>query len=324
MPSIFKVDALFKGITNADGTGNQVMELEDDMLTIKSEPKQLIPGYKNSKGTSFEGHEMYEASSIRKFNNKYYFIYSSVLSHELVYAMSDFPDHGFVYKGSLISNADIGYKGNTTPLNYYGNNHGSILNINDKFYIFYHRQTNYNEQSRQACAEEIKMNDDGTFDMVEMTSQGINGKPLLGEGTYPSYIACNLMGKDGALRYKFGRSSPNKYKNNPAISERNVNGKLTQLIVNMSNESIVGFKYFNLKDVKEIQIKVRGSNGKITLSNELKGDVISETTINESKDFCTYSLKLNNYTNERCALYFSYLGNGKIDFLDFTFINNDK
>lgn len=55
--------------------GNQVLELENDMLTVKT-VKQLIPGTHNSKGTGFEGHEFYEASSIRKFGDKYYFIYS--------------------------------------------------------------------------------------------------------------------------------------------------------------------------------------------------------------------------------------------------------
>ena len=52
------------------------VELEEDMLTMKFEPDPLIPDVKRSKGTGFEGHEFFEASSIRKFNGKYYFIYS--------------------------------------------------------------------------------------------------------------------------------------------------------------------------------------------------------------------------------------------------------
>ncbi len=50
-----------------------VVELEADMVTMKTEPKQLIPSVKNSRGTGFEGHEFFEANSIRKFNGKYYF-----------------------------------------------------------------------------------------------------------------------------------------------------------------------------------------------------------------------------------------------------------
>ena len=87
--------------------GNKVIELESDMLTVKS-VKPLIPGTANSSGTGFEGHEFYEASSILKFNGLYYFIYSSVLSHELAYAVSTRPDGGFEYAGTLHSNGDIG------------------------------------------------------------------------------------------------------------------------------------------------------------------------------------------------------------------------
>ena len=57
-------------------TGCDCMELEPDMITIRKEPHKLIPGRANGKGTAFEGHEFYEASSIRKFNGIYYFIYS--------------------------------------------------------------------------------------------------------------------------------------------------------------------------------------------------------------------------------------------------------
>lgn len=60
-----------------EAMGNCVVELEKDMKTIKSDSIPLLPGVDNSKGTGFEGHEFYEASSIRKFNGKYYFIYSS-------------------------------------------------------------------------------------------------------------------------------------------------------------------------------------------------------------------------------------------------------
>ena len=63
-----------------DMLGGRVLSLESDMLTIKEE-KPLLPGIENSKGTGFEGHEFYEASSIRHIGDKYYFVYSSALSH---------------------------------------------------------------------------------------------------------------------------------------------------------------------------------------------------------------------------------------------------
>ena len=69
--------------------------------------------------------------------------------------MSDYPDKGFAYCGTIVSNADIGLEGRTSQdaINYYGNNHGSIVEILGQWYIFYHRHTNRNQFSRQACAE---------------------------------------------------------------------------------------------------------------------------------------------------------------------------
>ena len=80
-----------------------------DMLTVKSGPEYIgIAGEKESVGTPYEGHAFLEASSMRKFGDTYYFIYSSLNSHELCYATSDNPTHGFEYGGILVSNGDIG------------------------------------------------------------------------------------------------------------------------------------------------------------------------------------------------------------------------
>ena len=163
-----KMLRMTKGIRNCDGTGGQVVRLERDMKTVKGEPKMLIPGYKNSKGTGFEGHEMYEASSVRKIGTRYYFVYSTRLSHELAYAVSDYPDRGFRYGGPLVSNGDIGYDGTAEKdaRNYWGNNHGSIVKIKDRWYVFYQRQTNKTEQCRQGCAEEIEFGEDGSIRQI--------------------------------------------------------------------------------------------------------------------------------------------------------------
>lgn len=72
--------------------GAMCFELEKDMLTVKSGPVYIgIKGKKGSADTAYEGHEFLEASSMRKFNGTYYFIYSSYLSHELCYATSNSP-----------------------------------------------------------------------------------------------------------------------------------------------------------------------------------------------------------------------------------------
>lgn len=73
-----------------------------DMLTVKSGPEYIGgAGEKESVGTPYEGHAFLEASSMRKFGDTYYFIYSSLNSHELCYATSDNPTCGFEYGGPL-------------------------------------------------------------------------------------------------------------------------------------------------------------------------------------------------------------------------------
>ena len=89
--------------------GPATVTLCDDMLTVADEPRHIIP-YK-VKGTPFEEHPFFEAASLRKFNDKYYFIYSSLRNHELCYAISDKPDRDFEFAGTLVSNGDIGIDG---------------------------------------------------------------------------------------------------------------------------------------------------------------------------------------------------------------------
>ena len=140
--------------------------LDSDMLTIVKGPRFIMPSQPYSAGSGYEGHEFFEASSIRKRNGIYYFIYSSVVLHELCYATSDSPEGEFTYKGVVVSNCDLhidSYKPATMPVYYTSNNHGSMEEINGKWYIFYHRHTNGTVFSRQGCAEPLTFNDDGTI-----------------------------------------------------------------------------------------------------------------------------------------------------------------
>ena len=167
------------------GENGMVVELEPDMLTTKEEPRVCIPGGHHTAGTGFEGHGFFEASSIRKVGDKYYFVYSSHKSHELCYAVSDKPDSGYVYGGTIVSNGDIGLDGRETPVYTLGNNHGGMVEANGQWYIFYHRQTNGTEFSRQGCAEPIEIAADGSIKQVEITSCGLNGGPLERRGCLP-------------------------------------------------------------------------------------------------------------------------------------------
>lgn len=288
--------------------GNVVVQLEEDMLTIKVEEKNVIPGVSNSKGTGFEGHEFLEASSMKKINNKYYMIYSSVNGHELCYAMSDYPDKNFVYKGVLHSNGNIGIE--NEPTYYYANNHGSLVEINGEYYIFGHRHTNHRQYARQSVVEKLVMNEDGTFNQAEMTSCGLNGKPLLGIGEYGTYIACVLMSKNGACKMDRLMDCDN----HPTITEENKEAYIS----NIQNGSIVGFKYFDFNDLKEVSITVRSStNGVMHVKTSLNDEDISTIQIETCNEWKTYNSK-SICLNEIKPLYFIYEGEGKVDFKSFT------
>ncbi|MDR2079478.1 MAG: family 43 glycosylhydrolase, partial [Treponema sp.] len=251
--------------------GAYCVELAKDMLTITSEPKLIIPGPGKAKGTGFEEHPFFEASSMRKIAGRCYFIYSSVLSHELCYAVSDKPDGGFVFGGTIVSNCDIGFKGNTEPLNYYGNTHGSIVEINGQWYVFYHRQTNRSQFSRQACAERIEILPDGSIPQVEMTSCGLNNGPLAGTGEYEARIACNLADKKGARLFWYpGRKGGVHPYFTQSGEDRENSGD--QYIANMRDGAWAGFKYFHFQDERNITVTVRGdARGVLRVSTQREG-----------------------------------------------------
>lgn len=304
------------GHKNVDGTGGQAVRLEKDMLTVKGEPVMLIPGYKNSKGTGFEGHEMYEASSMRKVNGKYYFVYSSILSHELAYAISDYPDKDFKYGGSIISNGDIGFHGlkEADAKYYWGNNHGSIVDINGEWYVFYHRQTNKTEQSRQGCAERIEIASDGSIKQVEMTSQGLYGKPLPGQGTYHAYIACNLQSKSGAVKCAYGPGSKHKYSEHPCIAEYS---KHKQYIKGLRNGATAGFQYFLFEGTTVISVTVRGSKGNLLVRTKKDGETVGKIAIESAGKWSQFTADIN-LPKGVSAVYFTYEGDGYIDLLSFS------
>lgn len=238
--------------------GCMVTELEPDMLTVKALPRVIVPCSAAAAGTGFEGHSFFEAPSMRKVNGRYCFIYSSEQGHELCYAVSDRPDGGFAYGGILISNGDIGYQGNSQPLNYTGTNHGSIVQIGSDWYVFYHRQTGGTPYNRQGCAEKITILPDGRIPQVRLTSQGLNGKPLAGSGSYNAGIACCLMSADGAAPYlpyvPLGQQHPYITQDGP--DREHTPG---QYIANLRSGALVGYRSFMLAQPATLRLTMRGS-----------------------------------------------------------------
>lgn len=305
-------------------SGPCVMKLEDDMYTLKDNIKKVeIINIPDSK------HNFLEASSLRKINNIYYFIYSSNSGHELCYGISDNPEGPFEYKGVIHDNGDIGINGITEDnrVNYTANNHGSLVKLNDDYYIFGHRHTNYCVYSRQGIAEKVIINKDGTIDQVELTSYGLNGKPLNNKGKYYAYIACHLTSNKGALQYD-GNCDTEEFKNirdkHPAFSqdgpdrENNPN----QYIKNMKDGASCGFKYFEYCDSLNITVETRGDEGLFEIRTSLNGPILGKIYLDKHEEYMeSKSIDIKIPDKKEFALYFTYRGNGSIDFNSFT-LNN--
>lgn len=295
--------------------GSMGMVLDKDMLTVITEPVFVVPSGQYSAGTGFEGHEFFEASSIRKKDNLYYFIYSSVVMHELCYAVSDNPLSGFKYGGVVVSNCDIGidtYKPAGKPTAFGANNHGSIIQINDEWYIFYHRHTNNTWYSRQGCAEKIRFDGDRIV-QAEMTSCGLNGGPLKGEGEYPSFIACNIFTKDEQM-YVGGPG-------HPYIMQDGRDGDIEPAyITNFCDGSVIGFKYFDCKAVRAFGIKTRGyAHGTVRIKTAWDGEVLSSIPI-DNTNIWEYSEVKITIPDGVQAIYLEYLGTGAADIKSFTLV----
>lgn len=299
--------------------GGYCIELEQDMVTAKSEPVLVIPKIDKAEGSGFEGHEFFEASSMRKIGDTYYLIYSSIKSHELCYATSKYPDKEFKYGGTLVSNGDIGLPGvaDEHPRCYVANTHGSIVQVQGQWYVFYHRQTNRHCYSRQGCAEKIWIEPDGSIRQVEITSCGLNDGWLRGKGTYGAYIACNLMGKNGAGYYT---NKKEEFEGHPYFTQEGEDreGNPDAYIADITDGTKIGYKYFNLSHTAKITVEVRGdAEGKLLVKKQLDGEICTEIPIHAAKAYQEFSAEFPG-GSEKEALYFEYAGEGKLDFRSFT------
>lgn len=303
----------FCGVGDKSRTGAMVTVLEADMLIVREAPKFIVPGSAYSEGTEYEGHAFFEASSIRKKDSRYYFIYSSQVMHELCYAVSDSLTEGFHYGGVIVSNCDLhidSYKPAELPTAYGANNHGSIIRIGEKWYVFYHRHTNGTWYSRQGCAEEIQFHEDGSIPQVEMTSCGLNGGPLQGEGEHPAYIACNLFTGEPSV-YVGGDKFPK------IVQEGRDGDEEPGYIANIMDSATAGFKYFVCTGIKKISITTRGyADGVFEIRCKWDGEVLASIKIEYSNVWETYTENIDIPDGVR-AIYITYTGAGNASLKSF-------
>lgn len=268
----------FCGFGDKTRHGAMCTVLDKDMLTIIQAPVFVAPGKEYEQGTGFEGHAFFEAPSIRKRGDTYYFVYSSSVMHELCWAKSDRPTGGFTYGGVIVSNADIGiasYKDASMPVALAGNNHGSIVDIGGQWYVFYHRQTNNTSFSRQGCAEPICFDKKGDIAQVSMTSRGLNGQPLEDKGEYSAAIACRLFVEGEKTLYSGGD------KRLPRIMQDGRDGdEGLNCIGDIRDGTVVGFVDFSFDTARGLEIETRGyMRGAFEVSQALGGKTLASIPV---------------------------------------------
>ena len=257
-------------------------ELNEDMATIRPGTLHEHPlGHCRAPWAKDDGHEdpdaaFFEASSPRKIFGKYVYIYSRRVSrpvpklgiHEecngfLSYRVSDNPLEGFrdggdisFNGGEILRNAD----GTGTMTYRWGNNHGSVAQVNGTWYIFYHRQTGDNEYARQAMLEPIDaaQGKDGKIYLgrityrdgepvasgpVEMTSQGPQVNGLDARKWISAGYACHLRG--GAVI-------------RPVYEQRE---DVSAPVTGIRNGTTAGYRYlqFGMKTPETVTLRIRTS-----------------------------------------------------------------
>ena len=296
-----------------DVMGANHVTLADDMLTVTSEPSRIVPGQMMAYGTSFEGHGFYEASSIRKVGDTYYFIYSDENSNMLSYATSHYPDRNFVYRGILQSNGDVGLNGRKGEdrLNQTANNHGSMECVNGQWYVFYHRHTHNSTYSRQACAEKLTIASDGSIAQAECTSCGLNGGPLKAEGEYPAAIACNIT--NGHMPHMTNRIGDADI---PYVTHSGSGRTAERLITNIKDGTRVVFKYFDFTGETKLTLTARGQGeGCFTVSiGGAEQGAIELPASEEWRDICLAICAVGS-----SALEIAYAGSGLAELLSIRF-----
>ena len=157
-------------------------KLKNDMATII--PESVQEGLL----TEWE-HGFHEGASIRKRGSKYYMLYTDISRGKatcLSYAIANSPMGPYKKCGVVIDNMYC------DPQTW--NNHGSIVNYKDKWYVFYHRSSQNSFTSRRLCIEEITFDEEGYIKEVCQTSQGV-GKPFNASQPIDASTACRMFGQ---------------------------------------------------------------------------------------------------------------------------------
>lgn len=321
-------------------------ELEEDMATIKPETvkEHIIPHCARGGGWWEEETEhidkefsFLEASSLRKVGSKYIYIYSrrqceavpeNALPADsngyLAYAYSDDPLGGWVYGGVISNNAgemirtSDGKKERSYPT---GNNHGSIVEIDGQWYVFYHRMIGTDEYARQAMLDpiDVAVGKDGRVYIgrveydengepvsakeAEMTSQGAHIGGLDARAIISAGYACYLTSKTKGY-------TPFAVSSDGAYIKAVYDGAESAPITRIKSGTAAGFKYIDFGSVspEELYIKldnaIDGGFVNVRLGSADGRIIAKVATENERQE---YTVPVEAEVKGKQALFFEFL-----------------
>lgn len=331
-------------------------ELNDDMVTLKKETikeniiKHTIAPWSPKDKMEDPEDAFFEASSPRKVLGKYVYIYSKRYYTKqpqlgvyedcngfLSYKYSDKPLEGYkaggdisLNGGELLPNAD-----GTKSMSYrWGNNHGSIINVEGQWYVFYHRQTGTDEFSRQAMLEpvDVAMDKNGRIfigkitykdgepvssEPVEMTSQGAHINGLDARKIISAGYACHLFGgkKGGPNGGAGGAYIKPVYDKKDSISAP---------IVDITSGITAGFRYlqFGTKSPATVTLNLTAKEN-LTVNvriDDYKGKVIGSVQVKKGQNLA--KAEITSGVIGKRAVYFEFISDSKdviAEFDSFTF-----
>ena len=129
------------------------------MVSLAEEPKDILIIDENGETIKAGDNKkrFFEAAWVHKYNDKYYFSYSTGDTHFIAYGKGDSPYGPFTYQGNIL-NPVIGWT-----------NHHSIAEFEGKWYLFYHDSTLSGGKThlRSVKMTEMKYNEDGTIQIID-------------------------------------------------------------------------------------------------------------------------------------------------------------
>ena len=148
----------------------RVVQLGDDMISVHGEAEMIPAPY------------MFESAGINKWNDTYYYTYSSNFydggrpegspgAGEIAYMTSEHPMGPWEYQGTILKN----------PGHFFGvggNNHQVLFDFHDQTYIAYHAQTLADAMDaalgyRSTHINQVYLNEDGSIQEVEANVAGV-------------------------------------------------------------------------------------------------------------------------------------------------------